>query len=276
VVNIFLDNPLVKDFILVNTSNQTFNLTSGSKNIPPGAVGTLRAFDVDFCELKYKYTYMPAIKEIFDSNWLATTPVLGTSVIHCAWEPSSTSSSGGGATEADSNMLKVDSADEAATYLDDALVVETPLTKEVVSNPTPLPGGGVDKFIRLGLNPNALTGVGSFLTYDFAEITTDGLPVECGYEILETGSFSWTFFIHAVGTTGFNANKRTFLKRDLHVSFNSGVQTHLLQSPFTHNRPTGWNFSVQPVSDGIKFFVTGDALSSVTWKISVLKTQFML
>ncbi len=131
--DIFGDNPLVHDFVLTNNSSEHINLTEGSVNIPPGASGSLATFSVDFCRLKYKYTYQPLVRQWFDSGKLSATPVNGTAPIVCAWEPVE-GSGGSGTGEIDFGRVRITATDAGTDYLENKVIVDaTTMTKQVVN-----------------------------------------------------------------------------------------------------------------------------------------------
>lgn len=95
-MNIFEDNPLAYDFLIRNnTSNENFALTNSS-NIPPDAVGNLRAFLIDFCDFKYRYFEFPQIRELFSNGKLTATPINGIKPLVCPWEPTVVVTGGAG------------------------------------------------------------------------------------------------------------------------------------------------------------------------------------
>lgn len=268
--DIFLDFPLARDFIITNVSNQQFNLTTGSQNIPAGAVGNLRAFDIDFCELKYKYFYFPQVRAIFDDGLITVSPINGTSPLVCSWEPT-TVTGGGGGTVVDSGFISAATGDGAFASLDDSLGVVSPLQKTVVS--TPLVGGGFDKIVQISLNPQGLSQVGNLFLEDFAAVTSGATPLEiASITIPPSTSVVYDIRINAIGVVGDAAGLTAGMIRTIHVgSDNTGITALLMQSSFTH-RAHNWTFTCSYAGSTLKWFVKGEDSNSVQWKITALKT----
>lgn len=270
--DIFLDFPLARDFIITNVSNQQFNLTTGSQNIPAGAVGNLRAFDIDFCELKYKYFYFPQVRAIFDDGLLTVSPINGAEPLVCSWEPTTVvGGGGGGGTVVDSGFICAATGDGAFASLDDSLAIETPLQKTIIS--TPLVGGGFDKVVKIALNPQGLGQVGNLFLEDFAGVTTSATPIEiASITIPPSSSIVYDIRINAIGVVGDALGVTAGMIRTIHVGSDaSGITSLLMQSSFTH-RTHPWTFTSSFTGSTLKWFVKGENSNTVQWKITALKT----
>jgi hypothetical protein len=272
--DIFDDNPLAYDFILHNTTtNQQFNLTTGSQNIPAGATGTLRFFDVDFCEFKYKYKYQPPVKDWFDAGYITVVPVLGVAPIVCPWQPSTASSSGSGSSGQE-HMVRVTSQDDAATYLNDAVVTQLPIVKSI--NSTTLVGGGLDQQLKLSLDLSALNQVGSFYFSDYAATTIDATPTVLGTESLTDGSYSWTIYLHATATAGPNIGKRAVLLRTVTAFSRAGSVQNIINDATSTNRQFPCTFLVTTTGANIEFKVQGTISDTIIWKASIIKNSLAI
>lgn len=127
--NLFESNPLANDFELQNTSSNVAYLIAG-RMLYAGETKTLNELNADFCFFKKEYYQKPATRAWFDLGIILATPINGPSAIICGFE--NTSSGGGSGTSEDFGRSKSTIDDIVPGFMDDEIIVNESLRKEVV------------------------------------------------------------------------------------------------------------------------------------------------